>query len=103
MTRYVPVAEQSDDDKKWMLEALKMARQAFEAAEVPVGSVFVRNGSVIARARNRTNELMNVGDGAGRTVVHRSQRHQSNRTDAYVLHDRYPASPGNETRRARGH
>lgn len=60
MTRYVPVHEQSEEDKKWMQEALVMARQAFEAAEVPVGSVFVRNGDVIARARNRTNELMNV-------------------------------------------
>lgn len=60
MTRYVPVAEQSEEDKHWMQEALVMARQAFEAAEVPVGSVFVRNGEVIARARNRTNELMNA-------------------------------------------
>jgi tRNA-specific adenosine deaminase 2 len=60
MTQYVAVAEQSEDDKKWMREALEMAKEAFEAAEVPVGSVFVRNGEVIARARNRTNELMNV-------------------------------------------
>lgn len=28
--------------------------------EVPVGCVFVRNGKVIASARNRTNELRNV-------------------------------------------
>lgn len=62
MTRYVAVADQSEMDQKWMREALEMARQAFEAAEVPVGSVFVRNGQVIARARNRTNELMNVSD-----------------------------------------
>lgn len=60
MTQYVAVAEQSEEDKKWMREALEMAKEAFEAAEVPVGSVFVRNGEVIARARNRTNELMNV-------------------------------------------
>jgi tRNA-specific adenosine deaminase 2 len=60
MTQYVAVAEQSEEDKKWMREALEMAKEAFEAAEVPVGSVFVRNGEVIAKARNRTNELMNV-------------------------------------------
>lgn len=63
MTHYVAVAEQSEEDKKWMREALEMAKEAFEAAEVPVGSVFVRNGEVIARARNRTNELMNVSVG----------------------------------------
>jgi tRNA-specific adenosine deaminase 2 len=31
-----------------------------EAREVPVGCVFVRDGKIIARARNRTNELRNV-------------------------------------------
>jgi tRNA(Arg) A34 adenosine deaminase TadA len=31
-----------------------------EAAEVPVGCVFVRNGKAIAKARNRTNEWRNV-------------------------------------------
>lgn len=28
--------------------------------EVPVGCVFVREGEIIAKARNRTNELRNV-------------------------------------------
>jgi tRNA-specific adenosine deaminase 2 len=36
------------------------AEEALAASEVPVGCVFVRNGMVIARARNRTNELRNV-------------------------------------------
>ena len=36
------------------------AEEALAASEVPVGCVFVRNGVVIARARNRTNELRNV-------------------------------------------
>ena len=60
MTKYVPVAEQSEEDLKWMREALAMAQEAFSAAEVPVGCVFVRNGKLIAKARNRTNELMNA-------------------------------------------
>jgi len=58
--RYVPFDEQSSEDLNWMREALKMAQEAFAANEVPVGSVFVRNGKIICRARNRTNELMNV-------------------------------------------
>ena len=58
--RYVPESEQSEEDKQWMREALVMAEEAFRASEVPVGSVFVRKGEIIAKARNRTNELMNV-------------------------------------------
>ncbi|PWN41321.1 tRNA specific adenosine deaminase [Ceraceosorus guamensis] len=47
-------------DLHWMREALIMADEAFDAQEVPIGSIFVREGKVIARARNRTNELMNA-------------------------------------------
>lgn len=36
------------------------AEEALAAGEVPVGCIFVRDGSVIAKARNRTNELRNV-------------------------------------------
>ncbi|KAG2128573.1 cytidine deaminase-like protein [Suillus clintonianus] len=45
---------------KWMREAMLMAEEALAHSEVPVGCVFVRNHSVIARARNRTNELRNA-------------------------------------------
>lgn len=57
---YVAKEDQSEEDKQWMREALLMAEEAFEALEVPVGSVFVRHGKIIAKGRNRTNELMNV-------------------------------------------
>lgn len=36
------------------------AEDALQAAEVPVGCVFVRNGEAIAKARNQTNEWRNV-------------------------------------------
>ncbi len=58
--RYVPPEEQSEVDLKWMREALAMAQEALDANEVPVGGVFVRKGEVIARGRNRTNELLNA-------------------------------------------
>ncbi|KAF8164898.1 cytidine deaminase-like protein [Crassisporium funariophilum] len=47
---------------KWMAEAMHMASSLarFQASEVPVGCVFVRNGEIIAKARNRTNELRNA-------------------------------------------
>lgn len=57
---YVPPEQQSAEDLRYMREALAMAQEAFDAAEIPVGSVFVRQGKIIAKARNRTNELMNV-------------------------------------------
>ncbi|KAL9712444.1 tRNA(adenine34) deaminase [Leucoagaricus gongylophorus] len=45
---------------KWMKEAMTMAEEALAAGEVPVGCVFVREGVVISKARNRTNELRNA-------------------------------------------
>ena len=57
---YVPKEEQTEDDIYWMKQALNMAKEAMDHAEVPVGCVFVRNGQIIAQARNRTNELANV-------------------------------------------
>ncbi|KAH8107155.1 tRNA specific adenosine deaminase [Cristinia sonorae] len=50
----------SEVHTKWMLEALAMAEDALEAGEVPVGCVFVRHDVIIAKARNRTNELRNA-------------------------------------------
>jgi len=41
-------------------EFYDQAEDALEAGEVPVGCVFVRDGKVIAKARNRTNEFRNV-------------------------------------------
>lgn len=45
---------------QWMGEAMVMAEEALAYSEVPVGCVFVRKHSIIARARNRTNELRNA-------------------------------------------
>ncbi|KDQ65081.1 hypothetical protein JAAARDRAFT_118502 [Jaapia argillacea MUCL 33604] len=44
----------------WMRQAMVMAEEAFAAREVPVGCIFVRGGKIIAKARNRTNELRNA-------------------------------------------
>ena len=46
---------QSDD--YFMQMALREARKAYEAKEVPVGAVIVRDGSVIARAWNQVETL----------------------------------------------
>lgn len=42
-----------DQDEKFMEEALKLAQEAFDAGEVPVGCVIVRQGEIVGRGRNR--------------------------------------------------
>jgi len=36
----------------FMVEALKEARKAFDAGEIPVGAVIVKNGQIVARGHN---------------------------------------------------
>ena len=40
-------------EEKFMKEALKEAKKAFDKDEVPVGAVIVKEGKIIARAHNR--------------------------------------------------
>jgi tRNA(adenine34) deaminase len=45
------------EDEKWMREALKEARKAFEEGEVPVGAVVVDRDRLIGRGHNRVEAL----------------------------------------------
>jgi tRNA(adenine34) deaminase len=47
-------------DEHYMREALKEAKKAFDADEVPVGAVIVANNRIIARAHNLTERLTDV-------------------------------------------
>lgn len=47
-------------DEYFMLEAIKEAKKAFAADEVPVGAVIVCNNKIIARAHNLTERLNDV-------------------------------------------
>jgi len=47
-------------DAEFMRAALAEARAAASAGEVPIGAVAVRDGTVVARARNRVEELHSV-------------------------------------------
>jgi len=42
-----------NEDKKWMSLALEQARKAEEEGEVPVGSILVKDGLLIAKAHNQ--------------------------------------------------
>ncbi|MBN1671269.1 MAG: nucleoside deaminase [Kiritimatiellae bacterium] len=46
-----------DVDERFMRMALRQAREAREAGEVPVGAVIVRGGAVIGLAHNQTERL----------------------------------------------
>jgi tRNA(adenine34) deaminase len=47
------------DKESFMREALKLAADGAAAGEVPVGAVVVKDGEIIGRGRNRTEELKN--------------------------------------------
>ena len=50
--------ENDERDEAFMREALRQAQKAYEADEVPVGAVVIREGRIIARAYNQV-ELLN--------------------------------------------
>lgn len=47
-------------NKKFMYEALALAKEALDNNEVPVGAVIVKNGEIIAVERNRREEKQNA-------------------------------------------
>jgi tRNA(adenine34) deaminase len=47
-------------DERFMQEALKEARKAFDADEVPVGAIIVSDNRIIARGHNLTERLTDV-------------------------------------------
>ena len=44
--------------KKYMIEALKEAKKAFELGEVPIGAVIVKDNKIISRAFNKKSILL---------------------------------------------
>lgn len=50
----------ASEDEAFMLEALKEAWKAFNAKEVPVGAVLVKDKRIIARGHNQVEQLMDA-------------------------------------------
>jgi tRNA(adenine34) deaminase len=46
-----------EEHRRWMDQALEAARAAYDAGEVPVGAVVVRDDTLVARAHNRVEAL----------------------------------------------
>ena len=85
---YVAPQDQSEEDVRYMRMALDMAQEAMDHEEVPVGCVFVQDGRVIARGRNRTNELLNV-----RAPLTQATRHAELEAIDYILSQQPPKNP----------
>ncbi|MFN3316797.1 MAG: nucleoside deaminase [Raineya sp.] len=49
-----------NDDLKWMGYAYRLALQAYEEGEIPVGAVVVAENTIIAKAYNQTEKLQDV-------------------------------------------
>ncbi len=50
----------TDDDRRWMAQALLEARRAGEEGEIPIGAVVVSGGRIIGRGHNMTQQLHDV-------------------------------------------
>lgn len=50
----------SDDDRRFMTQALIEARRAGEEGEIPIGAVVVSGGRIIGRGHNMTEQLHDV-------------------------------------------
>lgn len=50
----------TDDDLRWMRQALDEAHKALERDEVPIGAVVVSGGRIVARGHNLTETLTDV-------------------------------------------
>lgn len=58
----------------FMREALKQAKLSLKYDEVPIGAVVVKNGQVIARARNTRNKSRNAVEHAELVAIQRACR-----------------------------
>lgn len=61
-------------DTDFMLQALEEAKEAFSANEVPIGAVVVKDGKIIARARNRVEEKKSVAAHAEFEAIHEAEK-----------------------------
>ena len=52
----VRIGTTTDHEFEAMTQALELAREAFEAHEVPVGAVVIRAGEIVGRGRNRSRQ-----------------------------------------------
>lgn len=57
---------------RWMQEALRLAKEAFDVGEVPVGCIIVKDNNILAAARNEVEELSDVKAHAEMLAIERA-------------------------------
>ena len=63
---------------KYMMEAIKEAKKAYDIDEVPIGAVIVKNDRIIARGYNKKNKLNNVLKHAEIIAIEKAQKKLNN-------------------------
>src|SRR3954466_368392 len=85
-------------DHYFMGEALRQALEAYEAEEVPVGAVVVRNGRIIARAFNQVEMLKDATAHAEMLAITEAEAavgdRRLNDCDLYVTKEPCPMCAG---------
>lgn len=85
-------------DEFFMREALRSARRAFAADEVPIGAVIVREGTVIARAWNQVEMLKDATAHAEMLAITQAEAEvgdwRLNDCDIYVTKEPCPMCAG---------
>ncbi len=65
---------QAELDEKYMKEAYRQARKAYDLGEVPIGCVIVHNGKIIGRGYNRRNTDKNTLSHAEITAIKKASK-----------------------------
>jgi tRNA(adenine34) deaminase len=85
-------------EEYFMSEALRLARRAFVAEEVPVGAVIVRGGTIIARAWNQVELLKDATAHAEMLAITQAEAEigdwRLNDCDLYVTKEPCPMCAG---------
>ncbi len=88
----------SQSDAAWMQQALRLAEKAYKAGEVPVGSIVVREGRVIARASNQVELLKDATAHAEMLAITQAEAAvgdwRLNECDLYVTKEPCPMCAG---------
>lgn len=70
----LPAAASADADRRFMREAIRLAKRAAAKGDVPIGCIIVRNGAVIARGYNKRTAKGDVLCHAEILAIHKACR-----------------------------
>ena len=66
--------DSTNNDEKYMREAIRQAKKAYALGEVPIGCVIVHDGKIIGRGYNRRNTDKNTLSHAEITAIRKASR-----------------------------